>query len=80
MFFPKFPFNIPIQYHGNNKEMKKNDMLEIDISKNSSQKNEGVLRGAFQGFGRRSKKTPRRPAGSDHVTHTDRLLTSLPSL
>ena len=28
-----------------------NNMLEIDISRNSSQKSLGVLRGAFEGFG-----------------------------
>ena len=33
-------------------ELKKfNHMLEIDIFRNSLQKNVGVLRGAFQGFG-----------------------------
>ena len=33
-------------------EMKKNNhMLEIEISRNSSQKYLGVLRGAFEGFG-----------------------------
>ena len=41
-----------IQGHGSYMMMKKfNYMLEIDILRNSSQKNVGVLRGAFEGFG-----------------------------
>ena len=44
--------DILIQCNENNMEMKKiNYMLEIDILRNSSQKNLGVLRGAFSGFG-----------------------------
>ena len=42
-----------------------NHMLEIDIFRNSPQKNQGVLtpEGAFEGFGYTSKKAPRHPAG-----------------
>ena len=40
------------QCHRNYKEMKKfNYKLEIEIFRNSTLKNLGVLRGAFQGFG-----------------------------
>ena len=50
--FIKIRFDILIQCHGNYMEMKKNNhMLEIEISRNSSQKYLGVLRGAFEGFG-----------------------------
>ena len=44
----KIRLDILMQCHGNHMEMKKlNFMLEIDILRNSSQKNWGVLRGAF---------------------------------
>ena len=50
--FIKIMHDILIECHGNYMEMKKvNYMLEIDIFRNSSQKNWGVLRGAYQGFG-----------------------------
>ena len=50
--FIKIRYDILIQCHRNNMEMKKlNYMLEIDILRNSSQKFLGVLRGIFQGFG-----------------------------
>ena len=46
--FIKISHNILIQCHGNGMEMNKfNYKLEIDILRNSSQKNLGVLRGAF---------------------------------
>ena len=46
--FTKIRHNILIQCHGNYKEMKIfNIMLEIAILRNSSQKDLGVLRGAF---------------------------------
>ena len=47
--FIKIRHEILIQCHGNFMEMRKfNYMLEIDISRNSSQKDLGVLRGSFQ--------------------------------
>ena len=62
--FIKIRHDIHIQCHGNYMERKKVNytVLEIDILRNSSQKDLGVLRDAFEGFGV-SKKTPRRPAG-----------------
>ena len=46
--FVKIRHDILIQCHGNYMEMKKfNFMLEIDILRNSSQKDLGALRGAF---------------------------------
>ena len=52
--FIKIRLNIPIQCQGNYMEMKKfNYMLEIEILRNSSQKNLGVLRRAFQGCTKR---------------------------
>ena len=50
--FIKIRHDIHFQCHGNYMEMKKvNYMLEIDILRNSSQKDVGVLRDAFEGFG-----------------------------
>ena len=50
--FIKIRLDIITQCHGNYKEMKKiNYKLEIEIFRNSTQKNLGVLRGSFQGFG-----------------------------
>ena len=50
--FIKIRHDIIKQRHGNYKEMKKfNYKLEIEIFRNSTQKNLGVLRGSFQGFG-----------------------------
>ena len=46
--FIKIMHDILKQSHGNRMEMRKfNYMLEIDIIRNSSQKDLGVLRGAF---------------------------------
>ena len=50
--FIKIRHGIITQCHGNYKEMKKfNYKLKIEIFRNSTPKNLGVLRGAFQGFG-----------------------------
>ena len=50
--FIKIRHDIIKQCHGNYKEMKKfNYKLEIEIFRNSTQKDVGVLRGSFQGFG-----------------------------
>ena len=49
--FIKIKHIILIQCHENYIEMKKfNNMLEIDILRNSSQKTLGVLRGTFKGW------------------------------
>ena len=50
--FIKISHDIIQQCHGNYKEMKKfNYEQEIEIFRNSTLKNLGVLRGAFSGFG-----------------------------
>ena len=50
--FIKIRYHIIKQCHGNYKKMKKfNYKLEIDIFRNSTQNNLGVLKGSFQGFG-----------------------------
>ena len=50
--FIKIIHDIIKQCHGNYKEMKNfNYKLEIEIFRNSTQKNLGVLRGSFYGFG-----------------------------
>ena len=50
--FIKIRHDIIKQCHGNNKEMKKfNYKLEIEVFRNSTQKNLGVLWGSFLGFG-----------------------------
>ena len=50
--FIRIRHDIIKQCHGNYKEMKKvNYKLEIEISRNSTLKNLGVLRGSFSGFG-----------------------------
>ena len=50
--FIKLRHDILIECQGNYLEMIKfNYMLEIDISRNSSPRKLGVLRGAFEGFG-----------------------------
>ena len=60
--FIKIRQDIIKQCHGNYKEMKKfNNKLDIEIFRNSTLKNLGVLRGSFKGLV--SKKAPRRPAG-----------------
>ena len=50
--FIKIRHDIIKQCHGNYKEMKKfNYKLEIEIFRNSTLKDLGVLRGSFEGFG-----------------------------
>ena len=50
--FIKIRHDILYPYQGDYMEMKnKNNMLKIDILRNSSQIFLGVLRGVFQGFG-----------------------------
>ena len=50
--FLKIKLDILLKYHGNYIEVEKfNYMLKNDILRNFSQKNFGVLRGAFEGFG-----------------------------
>ena len=50
--FIKIRHDIIKQCHGNYKEMKTfNYKLKIEILRNSTQKDFGVLRGSFQGFG-----------------------------
>ena len=61
--FIKIRHDITKQCHGHYKERKKfNYKLEIEIFRNSTLKNLGVLRGSFL-RGCVSKKAPRRPAG-----------------
>ena len=51
--FIKIRHDVIKQCRGNCKEMKKfNYKLEIEIFRNSTQNNLGVLRGSFQGFGK----------------------------
>ena len=50
--FIKIRHDIIKQCHRNNKEMKRfNYKLEIEVFRNSTQKNLGVLRGSFLGVG-----------------------------
>ena len=54
--FIKIRYDIIKQCHGNYEEMKKsNYKLEIEIFRNSTQNNLGVLRGSFKGFGCQKK-------------------------
>ena len=68
--FIKIRHDIIKQCHENNKKMEKiSYKLEIEIFRNSTQKNLGVLRGAFSGFGC-PKRHPDALLAKTRLTHS----------